>query len=78
MITASAACFITGIVKWPGLITSLGLKYSIFPFGAISSLHDWSGIGIGIMAALHIILHYNWIAAMTVRALKGQGGAKNE
>jgi hypothetical protein len=76
MIIASCACFITGIAKWPGLITSLGLKYSSLPFGAISSLHDWSGIGIGILAALHVILHRKWIAAMTSKALNGQGGEK--
>lgn len=75
---SAAACFITGIIKWPGLITALGLKYSSLPMEGISALHDGSGIAIGLLAEAHVAMHAKWLMEMTKKALTTRGGTKDE
>lgn len=52
--------FITGVIKFK----NFGL-YKSFNFAGINTIHDWSGIALGIFALLHLILHWNWIISMT-------------
>jgi thiamine transporter ThiT len=56
---------ITGIIKWPRLITWFGLTYSQLPMKAISAVHDWSGIIMGLLVLVHLLLHRKWISCMT-------------
>jgi hypothetical protein len=65
-------CGITGIVKMPKLIPMLGLSYSDLPMAVMSWLHDWSGVLLVLLSALHIILHWRWIMAMTKRIGKNE------
>lgn len=70
-------CAITGIVKWPGLINSLGLSYQSLPLETFTLVHDWTGIIMVALLALHLLLHLRWMAAMTGKIL-GLKGGKNE
>jgi hypothetical protein len=69
------ACFSTGIVKLPLLVTKLGFSYSVY--SVISTVHDWSGVAMGIFSLAHIILHWKWIVAMA-KAKLGMRGDKDE
>ena len=59
-------CFITGLIKWPGLIKIIGTSaYKILHVKNISILHDWSGLVMGLLVLLHLALHWKWIVCMT-------------
>ena len=59
------AVFITGIIKFPGLLRSLGVDVKEIPWKQISMLHDLSGLVMGILVLVHLVLHWNWIVCMT-------------
>lgn len=61
---------ITGIVKWPGLFRDLGLSYAGLPMNLISKAHDISGLAMGLLVLLHIILHFSWMINMTKNLFK--------
>jgi hypothetical protein len=56
---------ITGIAKMPQLLPKLGL--SISTIITMSWLHDWAGVAMVVLAAIHVALHWKWIVAMTKR-----------
>ena len=59
-------CFITGLIKWPGIIKIIGTSaYNILRFGNISLFHDWSGLIMGLLVLVHLVLHWNWIVTIT-------------
>jgi hypothetical protein len=43
------------------------------PLALMSDIHDWSGVILGIVIAVHLILNSRWILSMTKKML---GGAK--
>lgn len=61
--------FFTGITKWPGLVQKFGLSYNDLPMRAITLIHDWSGLIMGLLVLVHIILHWKWIVAFTKKIL---------
>lgn len=67
----SAICGLTGIVKWPGLVNSMGLTYQSLPFETITWVHDWSGLIALALVFTHLLLHWNWLLSMTKKILKG-------
>jgi hypothetical protein len=60
-------CGITGIIKWPGLVYTLGLSYQSLPMDALTWLHDWTGLAVLLLVALHIMMHMGWMITMTKR-----------
>jgi predicted ferric reductase len=62
-------CAIAGIIKWPGFIRTLGLDSTTLPMRQITTLHDWSGLLMIVLIAVHFIIHMEWLAAITKRAL---------
>ena len=59
-------CFITGLIKWPGLIKIVGVSaYRTLSFSNISMLHDWSGLIMGLLVLIHLALHWSWIVAVS-------------
>jgi|WetSurMetagenome_2_1015567.scaffolds.fasta_scaffold23783_2 hypothetical protein len=64
-------CFVTGIFKFTVLMHILGLTAIIMPLALMSDIHDWSGILLGILVAIHIILNHRWIVDMTRKILRG-------
>ncbi len=64
-------CFITGLIKWPGLIKLIGVSaYRTLSFSNISMLHDWSGLIMGLLVLIHLVLHWDWIVAVTKNVFK--------
>ncbi len=59
------AVFVTGIVKFPGLLGALGINRGNIPWSPISRLHDWSGLIMGILVFAHLALNWNFMVAMT-------------
>lgn len=59
-------CFITGLIKWPGLIKIIGVSaYKTLSFSNISRLHDVSGLMMGVLVVIHLALHWKWIVSVT-------------
>ena len=59
-------CFITGLIKWPGLINLIGVSaYKILYIKNISVLHDWSGLIMGLLVLVHLVLHWKWIVVVS-------------
>ncbi|MCK5321113.1 DUF4405 domain-containing protein [Candidatus Pacearchaeota archaeon] len=59
-------CFITGLIKWPGLIRLIGVSaYRTLSFDNISMLHDLSGLVMGLLVIIHLVLHWSWIVSIT-------------
>ncbi|MFH1221904.1 MAG: DUF4405 domain-containing protein [Candidatus Micrarchaeota archaeon] len=51
----------TGIMKLPALAVMIrGL-----PFREISTIHDASGVALALFVLLHLLLHFDWLVAMT-------------
>ncbi|MBW2992268.1 DUF4405 domain-containing protein [Candidatus Woesearchaeota archaeon] len=55
----------TGIIKFPGLLRSLGVDTLNMPWRQISLIHDWSGIVLAAFVLAHLIIHRKWIISMT-------------
>jgi len=59
-------CFTTGLIKWPGIIKIIGPSaYKILHISNISMLHDRSGLIMGLLVFVHLVLHWKWIKAVT-------------
>lgn len=65
------SAFITGIVKWPGLIRLFGITHRSLPMVQITFIHDWTGLIMGILVFIHLALHWNWIVCVTKRIFQG-------
>jgi len=57
--------FVTGVIKIPELTRYFGDVFLIVPASTLSQIHDISGIVMGLLVLAHIVLHGNWIVAMT-------------
>ncbi|MCK5333556.1 MAG: DUF4405 domain-containing protein [Candidatus Aenigmarchaeota archaeon] len=59
-------CFITGMIKWPGLIKIIGTSaYKILHVKNISLLHDWSGLIMGLLVLIHLALFWKCLVYAT-------------
>jgi len=54
LLLTTIVCVGTGLLKWPGLIPALGLRYREVPVALITDLHDWSGLVMTILIAVHV------------------------
>ena len=70
LIISFLAVFVTGIIKFPGLLSSLGIGRGSLPMYGISRVHDWAGLIMGILVFVHLTLEWPWIVAMTKKYLK--------
>ncbi len=58
--------FLTGIFKFPGFSKFLGTTTSNkLNSQTITLLHDWSGLLMGLLVLIHLILHWKWIVSVT-------------
>lgn len=58
--------FITGLIKFPGLVGSFfGIRFGDLPVGLLSTIHDWSGLIMGIFVLFHIALQWKVLTGMT-------------
>ena len=65
LIVTFAVCFVTGILKFRYLLSLMGIAYFDLPLSMLTDIHDWSGIAMGVLVALHIVLHWRWIVSTT-------------
>lgn len=63
--------FVTGILKWPGLLFRLGISIKSLSLKSLSRIHDWSGLVMGMLVFIHLIMHWKWIVVMTKKIFKG-------
>jgi hypothetical protein len=66
---AFLVCLITGLFKFTLLMRTLGLTDMVLPIALFSAIHDWSGLALGILVAVHLYLNRAWIMTMTKRVL---------
>ena len=58
---------ISTVLIWPGLIFPLGyFRARIFWI----EIHKWSGLSLGVLAAVHVFLHFKWLKNMTKKYLR--------
>ncbi|MBW2978148.1 DUF4405 domain-containing protein [Candidatus Woesearchaeota archaeon] len=62
---------ITGIFKFPGLTQYFTAAFRLIPHYYMSRIHDWSGLVMGSLVFVHLILNWKWIVAMTKRYIGG-------
>lgn len=65
-------CFVTGVIKFRDLWLKLGIDSSNLYFKSINSLHDLSGMILGMLVIIHLILHWKWLIVMTKKRIKGK------
>jgi hypothetical protein len=78
ILVTGALSGITGIVKWPGLVYTLGLSYQDLPMDPITLVHDWTGLIMCAFAFLRVLLHMKWLTAMTKKFLGLNGGNREK
>jgi len=69
--TAFLVCLITGLFKFTLLLRTLGLTGVVLPIALFGVIHDWSGLALGILVAVHLYLNRAWIITMTKKVLGG-------
>jgi hypothetical protein len=69
--TAFLVCLITGLFKFTLLMRTLGLTGVVLPIALFSVIHDWSGLALGILVAVHLFLNRAWVITMTKKVLGG-------
>ncbi len=62
-------CFITGLIKFPSVLVYVLQVYGSLPLYQITWVHDYSGLAFGILGVIHLVLHWDWLVAMTRRKL---------
>jgi cytochrome b subunit of formate dehydrogenase len=60
----------TGILKLPPLTRYFTSVYSIITPFHMARIHDISGVVMALLVLVHLILHWNWIVAMTKNIFK--------
>ena len=68
--------FITGFFKFTLLTRTIGLTDIVLPLAQMSDIHDWSGITLCFLVAVHLFLNRAWILAMTWKMVTGTYGVK--
>lgn len=59
--------FVTGVIKFPGLLRAFGIHFTQLPMREISTAHDWAGLIMAILVFVHLVQHWAWIVGMTRR-----------
>ena len=60
---------ITGLLRFPGFLQIFGVNINSLPKVQIFQIHHWFGLFFGIIASVHLILHWKWLVAMTKRLI---------
>jgi hypothetical protein len=65
MLLVFITLFITGVLRFPRLLPSLGIGYGRLPMNEISLVHDYAGLALGTLIIIHFLLHWRWMWKMT-------------
>jgi len=64
---------VTGVLKFPGIMPKIfALTYQDPNFAIASRIHDWSGVAMAVLVFVHLVLHREWIRAMTKQIFRGE------
>jgi hypothetical protein len=63
--------FITGFFKFTLLLRAFGLTDVVLPLARMSDIHDWSGMMLCFLVAVHLFLNRAWISSMTRKMVTG-------
>jgi hypothetical protein len=64
-------CAVTGIFKFTPFMRASGLTGLVLPLALMSDIHDWTGIILCFLVAIHLFLNRAWILSMTKKVLAG-------
>ena len=67
---------VTGLFKFTLLTRSFNLTDIVLPSAQISEIHDWAGITLCFLVAVHVFLNRAWILSMTRKMFAGTIGMK--
>ena len=70
-------CFVIGLLKFTFLMRMLGLTSILLPLALMSDIHDWAGIALALLVAIHLVINRVWILSMTRRLLGLGSGTGN-
>lgn len=70
MLISFLACFITGIIKYPGFLLFFGIRPISLPLYQISLIHDRSGVLLGLFVLAHLVFNFGWMVSVTKKMLK--------
>jgi hypothetical protein len=62
---------VTGFFKFTLLVRTFGLSGVVLPIALMSDIHDWMGITLCFLVAVHLFLNRGWILSMTRNVLAG-------
>ena len=62
---------VTGLFKFTLLTRSFNLTDIVLPSAQISEIHDWAGITLCFLVAVHLFLNRAWILSMTRKMFAG-------
>ena len=62
---------VTGLFKFTLLTRSFNLTDIVLPSAQISEIHDWIGITLCFLVAVHLFLNRAWILSMTRKMFAG-------
>jgi len=60
---------VSGLIKFPGLLTLLNIDPFSLPQSEITFLHDWIGIALTVLTLVHILLNWKWFLVMSKKVL---------
>jgi hypothetical protein len=63
--------FVTGFFKFTLLVRTFGLTDIVLPLALMSNIHDWAGLSLCILVAVHLFLNRGWILSMTRKIMNG-------
>jgi hypothetical protein len=67
---------ITGFFKFTLLVRTFGLTDVVLPVALMSDIHDWAGVSLCFLVAVHLFLNRAWIISMTRKMLTGTAEMK--
>ena len=70
LIITFLASYITGVIKIPRVTRYFKDVFLIIPASTLTKIHDISGMVMGLLVLSHLVLHRNWIVAMTKSTFK--------
>ena len=62
--------FITGLLKFPEIMSLFGIQQNELPMNKLSLIHDYAGLALGILVFAHLLLHRGWLKAMTKKIFR--------
>ncbi len=65
LLAAFFACFITGVFKVPAISQIFGMTYRSAPMVVLTAVHDWTGVVLGALIIVHVLVYRKWILAMS-------------